>query len=147
MKTCIVLLATAILLAASTPALANGGKVWDYSLIRKVPELKQACEDASKNRWEAGTTAQMIEASYDYKYCLIGIIQHILDAYYPPENKEFVKRLRDIASNIRVLYWDIYCLREELCGSMYNVGSIGDQLAFIEDVLKTITDHIKLEMR
>lgn len=147
MKTCIALLTAAIFLAASAPAHANGGKVWDYTLIRKVPELRQACEAASKNRWETGTTAQMIEASYDYKYCLIGIIQQILDAYYPTENKEFVKRVKDIASNIRVLYWDIYCLREELCGSMYNVGSIGDQLAFIEDVLKTMTDHIKLEMR
>ena len=147
MKYCLAILTTAILLTASTTAYGNGGKVWDYTLIRKVPELKQACKDASRPGWDSGITSKMINASYDYQDCLIGIIQQILDTYYPPENKEFIKRVRDIASDIRVLYWDIYCLREEVCGTMFNAMSLADNSAFIGDVLKTMTDHIELEMR
>jgi len=118
----------------------------DLSLIHKVPELKMACETASKPRWDSGTTAQMLQASFDYQDCLTGIIQRILDAYYPPDNHDFIKRVKEIASKIRPLYWDIYCLREEVCGSMYNVASTGDQFGFIEDVLKTMVLHLKLEM-
>ncbi len=147
MKTYLALLATAILLAASAPANANGGKVWDYTLIRKVPELKQACKDASRPGWDSGITSKMLKATYDYSHCLIGIVQQILDAYYPADNHDIINRVNNIASKINPLYWDIYCLREEACGTMYIVLSAGATAGFIEDILETMVTHIESEMQ
>lgn len=143
MRTHLAIFAAAILLVSSVPAYGNGGQVLDLSLVRKVPELKQACKALLDPGEETWSNAQMLEASYNYQDCLINIIKQILGGYYPQDNHDLIKRVSDIANDVRSLYWDIYCLREDLCGTMHTVLSAGDRARFIDGVLETMVKFIE----
>lgn len=141
------MLMAVILFASSTPAHGNGGEAIDLSLIRKVPELKQACKDASKPGWDSGITDKMLRASSDYQDCLIEIIGQILKAYFPPEKKDLLKRVRDIGTEVESLYWNIYCFREGYCGTFDKALSMAEQSRFIDDILDTMVKNIEMELR